>query len=541
MSVRSSSSFVDKTDAALRRNGVVRLMIESGATSAVPPANDWLHELLVSSFPVKNAIRSACARCMENADQESQEVVPGLWMVSFGVFTSGRNDRTCCILIPTTDLKTSEFLDLMCQAARLDKTIVSSMINDLDLVEATDIPRYGSLMHLIGLSESEISRRTSMLADLGKQLGECYEEIHLYHTLIGNTSVSTTPTAFLNTVVEELHRVLPFSWIGVRVDMNSLNLPQIPNGIVISGPGLDRQDGFCRFGDSMIKTMEGREPVIFDPSIDERFDVLGECGSSAVVCPIYGDSGVVGVLFAGTRSGDSEIASSIETKLLGAAAEHVSVFLRNASLYVNLDSMFLGTVQGMVSAIDAKDRYTRGHSQRVAWLARALAAQCGLPESVVRRIYLAGLVHDVGKIGVPEQVLQKTGKLDDEEFAWIRKHPEMGSRILKDIPQMDDILPAVLHHHERWDGGGYPGRLVGEDIPIIARIVALADAFDAMSSTRTYRSARPREFVLAEIRRCSGTQFDPALVDPFLSIDFTEYDLMVIEHGGLIGGERSAA
>ena len=134
MSVRSSSSFVDKTDAALRRHGVVRLMIESGSTSAVPPVNDWLYELLVSSFPVKNAIRSACERCRENADQESQEVVPGLWMVSFGVFTSGRKDRTCCILIPTTDLKTSEFLDLMCQAARLDKAIVSSMINDLDLV-----------------------------------------------------------------------------------------------------------------------------------------------------------------------------------------------------------------------------------------------------------------------------------------------------------------------------------------------------------------------------------------------------------------------
>ena len=541
MSVRSSSSFVDKTDSVLRRQGVVRLMIESGTRTAPPAANDWLDELLLSSFPVKNAIRSACLRCEENPEQESLEIVPGVWLVSFGVCSSGRNDRTCCILIPTTALKKSEFLDLMCQAARLDKTLISSLIEQLDLIDATEIPRYGSLMHLIGLSESEVSRRTSMLADLGKQLGESYEEIHLYHTLIGNTSVSTSPTAFLNTVIEELHRVLPFSWMGVRIDMKSLNLSQIPDGIVLSGVTADRHDAFCRFGDSMIKTLEGREPTIFDPAGDDRFNVLGECGSSAVVCPITCDSGIVGVLFAGTGNGDCEIASSIETKLLGAAAEHVSVFLRNASLYVNLDSMFLGTVQGMVSAIDAKDQYTRGHSQRVAWLARALARKCDLPESMIRRVYLAGLVHDVGKIGVPEQVLQKTGKLDEEEFSWIRKHPEMGSRILKDIPQMDDILPAVLHHHERWDGGGYPCRLVGEDIPTIARLVALADAFDAMSSTRTYRAARPRELVLAEIRRCSGTQFDPSLIEPFLSIDFTEYDLMVIEHGGLIGGERNAA
>ena len=541
MSVRASSSFTDNTDAVLRRQGVIRMMIEFDSAPEFTGSNDWLRQLLVSSFPVKNAIRSACLRCQEDPKQESQEVIPGLWLISFAIHSSGRTDRTCCILVPTTDLENSEFLDLMCQAARLDRTVTASMLKGLDLTDATEIPRYGSLMHLIGLSESEVSRRTSMLADLGKQLGESYEEIHLYHTLIGNTSVSTSPDAFLNTVIEELHRVLPFSWIGVRIDMNSLNLPQISNGIVLEGAGPDRHDAFCSFGDSMIETMEGREPVIYDPSADSRFDVLGACGSSAVVCPIIGDSGLVGVLFAGTRCGDSEVASSIETKLLGAAAEHVSVFLRNASLYVNLDSMFLGTVQGMVSAIDAKDQYTRGHSQRVAWLARSLARKCGLPESMARRVYLAGLVHDVGKIGVPEQVLRKTGKLDEEEFAWIRKHPEMGSRILKDIPQMDDILPAVLHHHERWDGGGYPSRLVGEDIPIIARLVALADAFDAMSSTRTYRSARPRELVLAEIRRCSGTQFDPALVDPFLGIDFTEYDLMVIDHGGLIGEERSAA
>ena len=541
MSPRSSTAFVEKTDAVLRRQGVVRAMFDAGCTEVSTSSGDWLPELLLSSFPVRSAMRNACLRCAEDPEQESHEVVPGLWMISFGVFSSGRTERTCCILIPTTELLRSEFLDLMCQAARLDRAVVTSLLSQLDLVDATEVPRFGSLMHLIGLSESEISRRTSMLTDLGKQLGESYEEIHLYHTLIGNTSVSTSPEAFLNTVIEELHRVLPFSWIGVRIDMDSLNLPQLRGGVNMVGSAADSPWSFCGLGDRLIQTMEGREPIIIDPSVDERFQMVQGCGSSAVVCPIVGDSGIVGVLFAGTGQGDSDIASSIETKLLGAAAEHISVFLRNASLYVNLDSMFLGTVQGMVSAIDAKDQYTRGHSQRVAWLARALARKCGLTESEARRIYLAGLVHDVGKIGVPEQVLRKTGKLDEDEFAWIRKHPEIGSRILKDIPQMDDILPAVLHHHERWDGAGYPARIAGEEIPIFARIVALADAFDAMSSTRTYRSARPREFVLAEVRRCSGTQFDPALVEPFLSIDFTEYDLLVIEHGGLISGERNAA
>ena len=304
MSPRSSTAFVEKTDAVLRRQGVVRAMFDAGCTEVSTSSGDWLPELLLSSFPVRSAMRNACLRCAEDPEQESHEVVPGLWMISFGVFSSGRTERTCCILIPTTELLRSEFLDLMCQAARLDRAVVTSLLSQLDLVDATEVPRFGSLMHLIGLSESEISRRTSMLTDLGKQLGESYEEIHLYHTLIGNTSVSTSPEAFLNTVIEELHRVLPFSWIGVRIDMDSLNLPQLRGGVNMVGSAADSPWSFCGLGDRLIQTMEGREPIIIDPSVDERFQMVQGCGSSAVVCPIVGDSGIVGVLFAGTGQGD---------------------------------------------------------------------------------------------------------------------------------------------------------------------------------------------------------------------------------------------
>jgi HD-GYP domain-containing protein (c-di-GMP phosphodiesterase class II) len=121
-------------------------------------------------------------------------------------------------------------------------------------------------------------------------------------------------------------------------------------------------------------------------------------------------------------------------------------------------------------------------------------------------MHIAGLVHDVGKIGVPEAVLLKPGRLTEEEFNWIRKHPGIGYRILKDIPQLKDILPGVLYHHERWDGGGYPQGLSGRQIPLVARLIALADAFDAMSSNRPYRPDLSREHVLDEILKCSGTQ-----------------------------------
>jgi putative nucleotidyltransferase with HDIG domain len=178
--------------------------------------------------------------------------------------------------------------------------------------------------------------------------------------------------------------------------------------------------------------------------------------------------------------------------------------------------LMMGLLHSLTSAVDAKDAYTCGHSERVALLSRHLAQQLGYSDHEVERIYMAGLLHDVGKIGVPEAVLQKPGKLTVEEFDQMKKHPEIGARILADIKQVKDILPGVLHHHERYDGRGYPSGLAGENIPAMGRILCLADCFDAMTSNRTYRKALPLEVALTEIRRCSGTQFDPAMTDAFL-------------------------
>jgi HD-GYP domain-containing protein (c-di-GMP phosphodiesterase class II) len=151
-------------------------------------------------------------------------------------------------------------------------------------------------------------------------------------------------------------------------------------------------------------------------------------------------------------------------------------------------------------------------------LAKIIAQEAGLTDADAERIYMAGLLHDVGKIGVPESVLQKPGRLTAEEFEQMKKHPAIGARILADVKQIKDILPGVLHHHERYDGKGYPDGLSGQNIPLMGRIICLADCFDAMTSTRTYRKAMPLEVTLADIRRCSGTQFDPELTEAFLRI-----------------------
>jgi len=217
-------------------------------------------------------------------------------------------------------------------------------------------------------------------------------------------------------------------------------------------------------------------------------------------------------------------------QLLDPADNIKVIFHENTARSVEQHTLFMGTIQAMTAAIDAKDRYTCGHSERVALIARLMAVKTELGDQVAEQYHVAGLVHDVGKIGVPEAVLQKSGRLTDGEFEQIKRHPVIGYEILNDIARLTDMLPGVLYHHERWDGKGYPHGLSGADIPLIGRVLAVADTFDAMSSTRSYRPSIGRAKVLEEIRQCAGTQFDPELAEIFLQIDLQAYDHMVSRH-----------
>ena len=176
---------------------------------------------------------------------------------------------------------------------------------------------------------------------------------------------------------------------------------------------------------------------------------------------------------------------------------------------------FLSAVTALAHALEAKDKYTSGHSQRVADISVTIAREMGLsPESIVK-IKLAGLVHDIGKIGVRESVLNKPSRLTDEEFEHIRKHPEIGEHILAPLSSSEGILKWVRNHHERYNGTGYPDRLKGAQIPLCARILAISDAYEAMTSERPYRKAMSNKTARTEIERGKGTQFDPEVADSF--------------------------
>jgi putative nucleotidyltransferase with HDIG domain len=181
------------------------------------------------------------------------------------------------------------------------------------------------------------------------------------------------------------------------------------------------------------------------------------------------------------------------------------------------EGAYSATMAALCQAVETKDFYTRGHSERVSRGATLLARQIGMGAERVEAIRYAGMLHDVGKLGVPTKVLQKTGPLTEEELAAIQLHPMRGLEIVRQIGFLTEALDGIMHHHERMDGKGYPMGLAGDEIPEFARVIAVADAFDSMTSTRSYRGARSVEEAVAELRKCSGMQFDPVLVDAFIA------------------------
>ena len=207
---------------------------------------------------------------------------------------------------------------------------------------------------------------------------------------------------------------------------------------------------------------------------------------------------------------------TVEASLLNSVAAILSIHSSNIELYRQQRELLEGIIRALISSIDAKDPYTCGHSDRVARISVRLAQQLKCEPSLVEAIYLSGLLHDIGKIGIDDAVLRKPGKLTDEEYEHIKTHVTVGHRILRDLRKLDEVLPVVLHHHESWDGKGYPRRLGPEEMPLSARIVAVADAYDAMASNRPYRQGMPMEKIESIFRSGAGQQWDPAIVEALM-------------------------
>ncbi len=265
---------------------------------------------------------------------------------------------------------------------------------------------------------------------------------------------------------------------------------------------------------------EGR-PLIYNPPTEGETgagQIDNITGATAALCvPLISNEGIIGAVTVGSRDGDFRFTSD-DVRLLSTIANHATIAVGNIELFSSLQDAYIATVRALAAAVDAKDPYTRGHSDRVAMYAMAIAEKLDLSAEQRTALEMAAYLHDIGKIGIREEILLKPGKLTDPEMAQMRHHPLIGANILKPVAFPWAIAPVVRHHHEHWDGRGYPAGLRGEEIPLLARVLAVADSYEAMTSDRPYRRARSPEEGIAELKRCSGTQFDPRIVDAFVSV-----------------------
>jgi len=267
---------------------------------------------------------------------------------------------------------------------------------------------------------------------------------------------------------------------------------------------------------------ENDQPLLIeDVSKDTRFSkkvdkILGQETKSLICVPLKVKERTIGVMEVINKKGNRTFNQS-DMVLFKPLSAQAAVAIERARLYEDLEDMYFSTVKSLAAAIDAKDPYTRGHSERVTRFSILIAKELGLDDKTQRDVQLCALLHDVGKIGVPISILRKKDKLTDEDWKQIRRHPVLGAEIISPITQLKELVLNIRYHHERYDGKGYPDGLEREDIPLISRILAVADTFDALTSERPYRNGLSDKAALEEMEVVKGTQLDPACVEAFLA------------------------
>lgn len=267
--------------------------------------------------------------------------------------------------------------------------------------------------------------------------------------------------------------------------------------------------------------LRGGSMIIDDVRADKRFDAdvdqaTGYETRNMIVVPVSSKERMVGVLQAINKKAGCFTNDDLE--MLETLAHQVGTAIENALLYQEQRETFLGVTTAFAEALEKRDNYTGGHTKRVCEYSMAIARHLELSDKQLEELNLSAILHDIGKIGVQDRILQKPGKLEPDEFAEMNRHPVLGSEILEHVKSLRAMIGGVRNHHERYDGSGYPDHKKGEEIPLIGRIIAVADSFDAMTSTRPYRTALSHETALSELTKYSGSQFDPHIVEAFMEV-----------------------
>jgi HD-GYP domain-containing protein (c-di-GMP phosphodiesterase class II) len=364
------------------------------------------------------------------------------------------------------------------------------------------------------------------LADLSSHLLSTFEEITLLHRLTEHLSISKSVTEICGLSVAWLADVIPAHCVAIWLNTNTQDVAEHTMDTSAERHPVLIAHGNCPLAESEFAKFMDRlgprvasEPLVMNRSATSFPNWFYPEVRELISVPIREGNKLFGWLLAFNHTGAGEITNSevefgtVEACLMASVATILGIHSGNITLYREQSEFFASVVRALTSAIDAKDQYTCGHSDRVARLSVRLARELGCTTEQLNTIYLSGLLHDIGKIGIDDNVLRKPGPLTPAELEHIKTHPDLGCRILDGVKQLDQVLPVVRHHHEAWNGGGYPDGLKGEESPFLARIVAVADSIDAMSSDRPYRKGIPDEKLDQILREGAGRQWDPNVID----------------------------
>lgn len=390
--------------------------------------------------------------------------------------------------------------------------------NDLDFwIEQQRVLDVKSLHALLSLAilhseeEKQLGILNKEVDNLAECLDETFEEISLLHEVAQHLKISESP--------EQLGR-LCLDRIGALIEAETNiiwyegleNTSQFMSDSAVNFDELDLARLVAQFDG-----FNWQQPLVINQVENSLLSLEFPNLHNLVLVPITDGTNSYGWILSCNLLKNEEY-GTIQASLLNSIASFLGTHLRNIDLFAQQEELMLSFVKSFISTLDAKDPYTRGHSERVALIAQQLARQLGYSNEFLEEIYLSGLLHDIGKIGVDDGILRKEGKLTEAEFAQIQKHPMIGYKILSGIKKLQNILPGIRNHHEQFDGLGYPDKLQGKEIPIMARIIAVADAYDAMGSDRPYRNGMPLEKLELIFKSGRGLQWDADVIDAYFEI-----------------------
>lgn len=402
------------------------------------------------------------------------------------------------------------------------------------------VPRGRSAQANLDFIVKDLSEMVEMgyeIENLAEEVAKNYEELSLLWRLSSSLGTGLDADRICNVLAQEVMSLCPSTNVSIMlvVDIPGSTAASSRPAGELKGParkfflpkaslGRDASRATTMIltteGGLMGHVFENKEALtVCDVTVDDRFEGLPFPLTRVLIVPMIVEDEVIGAIVA-TDKLDGQEFYSPEIKLITSIASECGVSIKKALLYDEIRSMLFSTAEAFSLAIDAKDSYTYGHSKRVSHLSVEVARELGVPSETRNWIRLAALLHDIGKIGVPDEILHKAGKLDPDAMERMKEHPKIGAKMVEHVQRFEEIASWIRHHHEHYDGSGYPMGLKGTEIPLPSRIIALADIYDALRSDRSYRKALPKDEAEGILKKSLGAHLDPVVFEAFEKIIF---------------------